>query len=47
MYKLFLPINLNEHTDKHKVLEALREAGFESIDVLNGWGATYSLRAEK
>jgi tRNA (cmo5U34)-methyltransferase len=27
--------------------EALREAGFESIDVLNGWGATYSLRAKK
>lgn len=29
MYKLFLPINLNEHTDRQRVLEALREAGAE------------------
>ena len=27
--------------------EALKEAGFSSIDVLKNWGATYTIRAVK
>lgn len=33
-------------TVKHEI-EALLEAGFSSVEVLNHWGATYSLRAVK
>lgn len=33
-------------TVKHET-EALFEAGFSSVEVLNHWGATYTLRAMK
>ena len=33
-------------TVKHET-EALLEAGFSSVEVLNNWGATYTLKAVK
>lgn len=33
-------------TLEHEI-EALREAGFASVEILNSWGATYTLRANK
>lgn len=33
-------------TVEHEI-QALREAGFSSVEILNRWGATVTLRAEK
>ena len=33
-------------TVKHET-EALMEAGFSSVEVLNNWGATYTIKAVK
>ena len=33
-------------TVKHEI-EALIEAGFSSVEVLNNWGATYTIKAVK